>query len=73
MDAKLSPGRLIQLLNSLAHGWNDDYLLFPYADRLYLVQTSTGKILWDSRLILADSSKNPTFHVDNKGNQFIEW
>lgn len=72
-DTKLSPGRVIQLLGTLAHGWPPDLLLFPYRDRLYLVQAKTGKVLWSTLLILADASDDASVTVDERGGEFIDW
>lgn len=73
MDDKLSTGRVIQLLSALAHGWPPGLMLFPYAGRLYLLRTATGKVVWDTSLILADGSRNAVASADEKGNQFFEW
>ena len=73
MSDKLSVGRVIQLLGSLAHGWPDDMMLFSHDGRLYLLQAETGKVIWDTSLILADGSRDAVASADEKGNQFFDW
>lgn len=70
---KLSPGRVIQLLGTLAHGWPDNLMLFPHGGRLYLINRQTGKVYWDTSLILADASNDAVASVDERGGQFFDW
>jgi len=72
-DQALSVGRVIALLGTLAHGWPKNLILFSYKDRLYLLDKRSGKVFWDTTLIVADGSDDVTASVDERGNQTLEW